>query len=52
LAVGDAIDAALGGGAIAFAVIVSIIGAVTGVVGGAVSGAVLVRLLRGPSTKT
>jgi hypothetical protein len=46
LAVGDAIDAALGGGAIAFAVIVSIIGAVTGVVAGVITGAVLVRLSR------
>jgi hypothetical protein len=42
----DSVDAALGGGVVAFAVILSMIGIVSGIVGGAITGLVLDRLLR------
>jgi hypothetical protein len=42
----DSVDAALGGGVVAFAVILSMIGIVSGLVGGTITGLVLDRLLR------
>jgi hypothetical protein len=42
----DSVDAALGGGVVAFAVVLSMIGIVSGIIGGAITGLVLDRLLR------
>lgn len=44
--IGDALDAALGSGVLAFAVILALLGAMTGTIGGAISGVVMLRMLR------
>lgn len=50
--IGDDLDAALGGGVLAFAVILILWGAIAGAVAGAISGALLLRLLRQPTPDT
>jgi hypothetical protein len=50
--IGDALDAALGGGVVAFVVILTLLGATAGAVAGAISGALLLRLLRQPTADT